>query len=406
MFIEQSATRLWRIRVGFVLLCLVPTIGLSGWAVRRHSVAHRQAAAAAATRLLGTEVTIAGVGHPRPGCFRLTGVRLEGMPLGQVEVESTPTEVRLRLDRCDCRPALMRLVAKLGNRWLTEPARFARNAVIEIDDLSWEKNAGDEPSARPVRLECVAAGKGRAVRIVSPTRAADEIRIVRTIESSLPQGQSRWEVDATLTEPVPVAVLIAVLEQSPLAGWRLGQGATIAGSMQSAATAGSWAGEASGRVTGADLAAVTASLPHRADGVATLDVGSLIWADNRVTAADLTLTAPRGMLAQEWLDGLISIIGCRAAPAALERTAAEPREFERLALRLDLDGNGARLRAEPQRAGCLVESQGLPLVFEPQAAVTLDRLAWLLSGTRAAAVPGTPVSAWLLSVLPLPQTSR
>jgi len=53
-----------------------------------------------------------------------------------------------------------------------------------------------------------------------------------------------------------------------------------------------------------------------------------------------------------------------------------------------------------------MESQGIPLVFEPPAAVTLDRLAWLLSGTRVAAVPGTPVSAWLLSVLPLPQTNR
>ena len=406
MFVEQSAARLWRVRLGFLLLCLVPVAGLAAWALHWHSVAHRQETAAVATRLLGTEVSFESLSHPQPGTLRLEGVRLAGTSLGTVEVEAIPTEVRLRLDRCDIQPGFVRQLATLANRWLTEPALFPRNSVIDITGLSWTTAAGEGEAVWPLRVECVTAGGVRAVRIVSPTRAANEIRIVRTVEPTATRSQNRWEVHATLTDPLPAAAIIAGLGRSPLAGWQLGPEAAVTGTLQAAATSDGWAGQASGRVAGVELGAVTAKLPYQARGAASIDVASLIWAESRVSAADLMLVSPRGTLAQEWLDGLVSMVGCRAAPATVAREPTAMREFEQLALRLEVDGGGARLRAEPQRAGCLVESQGLPLVFEPPAAVTLDRLAWLLSGTRAAAVPGTPVSAWLLSVLPLPQRSR
>lgn len=406
MFVEQSATRLWRVRVGFVLLCLVPTVGLVVWSIQRHSVAYREAMAAAVTRQLNTEVVFESLKHRQPGCLRLSGVRLGSATLGAVEFEATPTEVRLVLNQCECSPAFAGELATLARRWLTEPARFPRNCVIDIAGLVWTTAAGEVVSNQPLRVECVANAGDRAVRIISPKRTTDEVRIVRTAEPAGTLDRSRWAVDATLTEPLPMAAIIAVLGQSPLAGWQLGPEAVVTGTMQAKVTADGWAGHASGRVAGVDLGAVTASLPYRAEGLATLEVAGLIWANNRVSAAELSVVSPRGTLAQEWLDGLISIIGCRAAPAVLEKKGTELREFEQLALRVEVDGRGARLRAEPHRAGCLMESQGIPLVFEPPSAVTLDRLAWLLSGTRVPAVPGTPVSAWLLSVLPLPQTNR
>ena len=71
-----------------------------------------------------------------------------------------------------------------------------------------------------------------------------------------------------------------------------------------------------------------------------------------------------------------------------------------------IDSGGLQLRALPGRSGSLLESQGLPVILEPLQMVTLDRLAWLLSGTRPPAVPGTDVTAWLLSVLPIPNAFR
>ena len=64
------------------------------------------------------------------------------------------------------------------------------------------------------------------------------------------------------------------------------------------------------------------------------------------------------------------------------------------------------MRALPGRSGCLLESQGMPVILEPTETATLDRLAWLLSGTTPAAVPGTDVTAWLLSVLPKTRALR
>ena len=142
MFVEQSATRLRRVRVGFVLLCLVPTVGLVVWALQRHSASHREAMAAAVTRMLNTDVAFDGLRHPQPGCLRLSGVRLGGTSLGTVGFEATPTEVRLLLDQCECSPAFAGQLATLARRWLTEPARFPRNCVIDIAGMTWKTAAG------------------------------------------------------------------------------------------------------------------------------------------------------------------------------------------------------------------------------------------------------------------------
>jgi hypothetical protein len=117
MFVEQSETRLRRVRIGFVLLCLVPTVGLVAWAFQRHSTAHRETMAAEVTRLLSTEVAFESLRHLQPGCLRLSGVRLGGASLGTVGVETTPTEVRLLLDQCECSPAFAGQLATLARRW-------------------------------------------------------------------------------------------------------------------------------------------------------------------------------------------------------------------------------------------------------------------------------------------------
>jgi len=402
MFVEQSVARLWRVRLAFLSLCLFPAVGLGLWGLQRHSTAHRRDLTAAASRLLGVEVACSRVSHPRPGCIQLAGLQVGGRPLGAAEVEATPTEVRLQIDRLACDAAAVPLLAALGRRWLAEPRQFPRNCVIEVANLEWESPAADPP--RRLRIECVAAGGGRAVRLVTAGQATNEIRIVHTPQPADPAGD-RWEVLATLAEPLPAAIVVAAAAPSPLSDWRLGGAATVAGTVRAVAVGGDWAGEATGRLEAIDLAAATKPLAQRAEGLASLDLASLLWAANRLTAAEVVLTSPRGRLASQWLDGMVGLIGCRGATADI-RPAEAMVEYERLGLRLECDRSGARIRAEPQRAGCLVESQGLPLLYQPRAAVTLDRLAWLFSGTRPAAVPGTPVSAWMLSVLPLPQASR
>jgi len=93
-------------------------------------------------------------------------------------------------------------------------------------------------------------------------------------------------------------------------------------------------------------------------------------------------------------------LGCRVEDAYHQLSGSRVRAFQRLGFGLVVDSKGLQLRALPGRSGCLLESQGLPIILEPTETATLDRLAWLLSGTTPPAVPGTDITAWLLSVLP------
>ena len=409
MFVEQSIARRWRVRAAFVLLCLVPTVGLVVWAAFRFSVTHRESVARSAAELLGTEVSIAGVTHPRPGCLHLSGVRLGGLFCESIGVEATAAEVRVRLDSLSCTPATVPLLVELCRRWLTEPTRFGRNCVLAIDRVNWKTtDGGTEEAATPLRVECVAAGTGRAVRIFRPGQTTDELRIVRTVvaaDGRQPvKDQTTLEVD--LSMPIPAAVVLAAWGESPTAAARRAAGATMQGRLHASYAGGRWTGEATGRLAAVDLARLTASLPSRVEGLADLELAELVWAANRITACDLTCTAARGGVDQSWLDGLVSIMGCRAATAFRDPLNSGFRDFERLGCRVRIDPAGVQLQALPQRAGCLAESQGLPLVREPAEPASLDRLAWLLSGTAPPAVPGTAVSAWLLSVLPFPGSSQ
>ena len=407
MFVEQSIARLWRVRTAFLLVCLLPAMGLVTWAVMRSSASHCVAVANAASKLLGMTVTIDNLTHPQPGSLRLSGVEIGGIKFASVEVETTLAEVRLRLGAAVCSPQTVPLLVALARRWLNEPARFDRNCVLDIGRLSWGHGVSNELD-RPLRVECVAAGSGRAVRIFHPGKPVDELKIVRTHAqtSEMPPTNGQIEVRAKLSAAVPAAVVTAACSESTLGHWHLGQHALVEGQLRASLVRGHWSGEATGKIMQVDLAQTTASLPNRLEGMASIEVEELIWASDRLSAIDLICTAARGGVDQAWLDGLVSIMGCRAAVAFRDPLNAGFRDFERLNCRVTIDTSGVRLRAMPQQVGCLVESQGLPLIREPVGSASLDRLAWLLSGTAPPAVPGTPTTAWLLSVLPLPRASR
>ena len=56
---------------GFVLLCLLPTIGMFTWGVSRHLPAEEAAMEERLSELFGLKVTVRSVDHPEPGVVRL-----------------------------------------------------------------------------------------------------------------------------------------------------------------------------------------------------------------------------------------------------------------------------------------------------------------------------------------------
>ena len=400
MFVEQSAVKIWRVRSAFILLCIAPTLCLSYWAVVRQSEAHREHIAAKVSSLLGRRVHIESMTYPQLGCLMLSELTVAGQPFSDVSVVTSRNEIRLTVDSFVPRGDRASFVVGLVRRWLSEPVQFNKNYLIDIEKFSWyTTNSDEKESVWPLRIECVSAGSGRALRFFKRDSSEDEIRIVRTINSQK-TGDHVTEVDVNAADPIPVPLINVALSECGCPQWPLGEKATFTGQAHISNGGGDWTAECVGRIRQIDLATTTSLLPSHIQGDGEITLNRFVWSHRRIELCDCVCVAERGEIEQVWIDRLVTILGCRVEDAYHQLSGSRVRAFQRLGFGLVVDSKGMQLRALPGRSGCLLESQGLPIILEPTATATLDRLAWLLSGTTPPAVPGTDITAWLLSVLP------
>jgi hypothetical protein len=76
MFLLHERTRKSFCRLGFILLCALPTGAVGLWAAVRKSDPHRVACEADVSNLLLLDAAIGGVEHPEPGVVRYTNLEL------------------------------------------------------------------------------------------------------------------------------------------------------------------------------------------------------------------------------------------------------------------------------------------------------------------------------------------
>lgn len=136
----------------------------------------------------------------------------------------------------------------------------------------------------------------------------------------------------------------------------------------------------------------------------TVVVDRFQWESGRLVAMEAKGSAVRGRIAQSLLGGLVTSCGCRPGPAFRPLDGEPMRPFDELDVEVGIDGRGVRLSAAEGRSGALARRQGIALVDEPSSPVPLDRLAWLIAPTDAPAMPASAASAWLMRVLPPPET--
>jgi len=435
MFIERSAGRIRLVRTLFVLLAVAPCAGLCGWAALRHSSGYRAAIERRCERLIGLPVSVGSVEHVRPDAMRLRGCRLSSASGGTllvvpvIEVESLPHEIRLSLPRLACTPELAVELAALAGAWLRQPVRFPVNCVVDIDDFSWRLGAaGAEPGPAaadlradrglptgdgPLHVECVAANGSRAVRVRrndGTGSVSDEVRLVTTPrgvggsddrdgvdDRAAPGG---LELLCSLSEPLPIAVIEAVSGAEP-GGLPLGAEAVVTGTATASFGEGGWSGSAALRIDRVDLATAGRQLSQRMTGEAAVAIDRVAWSRGRVLEADCRCSVARGRLSQRFLDACVTLLGCRPGPAYRSLARDEVRQFDDLEFTLRIDADGTEIRAAAGRAGALAKVQGLSIVDEPPAPVSLDRLAWLVAPPGAVAVPASRATAWLLGAFPV-----
>ena len=90
-------------------------------------------------------------------------------------------EVRLAVDGFLFNEGVVPFVVGLIERWLAEPVQFDKDYLIDIENFAWEGfGSSGNSKVRPLRIECVSAGSGRAIRFFFRDSDKNEIR-VRTI---------------------------------------------------------------------------------------------------------------------------------------------------------------------------------------------------------------------------------
>jgi hypothetical protein len=403
MFVERSAGRIRRARAIFLLLGALPFVGLVAWAVQRGSAAHRAEIRDRWQRAVGLGLAIEGVEHPRPGVTRArrvtvvspTGTRLITFPV--VEVEAAAGEDRLRFEAVHLDGPAAAVLGDLGREWLRRDARHPRSCVIDIASVAWSGvDAGAAP--RGLRIECVARGMARAVRVTRPGADEDLLRVVRSVVAGDDGAdRERCEVEVALDEAVPLGVVAGLAGVGGDMTAIAGDLASVVGRCSATSDERGWHGESSGRLLGIDLARCVAPLGARGGGEAVAEVDRLAWQDGRLVDARGRFRAGAGWIDAAFADRLSLALGCR--PTLASPQSAE-RRFDSAGFDARIDGARLVVAAPVGAPPALAIADGAVVINEPAAAVPFERLAWVLSPPSAEFVPAGGAGAWLMTIQP------
>jgi hypothetical protein len=417
MFIARSVARIRRARLLFLAAGLAPTVALVAWAVHVRSETYRAQIQARWQEAIGLPIVVGRIEHPRPGVTRghdcmlppAAGKPAVALPL--VEIESSADEDRIRIPRLACDGGTAAIAIDLAGRWLVDDIRFRRACVVEIGGFSWGDalpHEHDNPGASPasLRVECVKHDASRAIRIVRRDTTEDEVRIVRHPRD--PSGATKtYDVNATITNPIPVAILASLAGSHTVGLTSAGPHATLTGSLVASCTDDGWQSEARGRITGIDLAAAAATVGDRASGTASLDISRLNVTGGRVRDALAEVTVSAGHVDRRLFDRIVLALGARPGAAAARLPPTEPLSFDVAACIIAIGPHGVQVQPTPRVPGGIATTRGEVLLAAPGGPVTADRIAWLLSSPGTTFGPTAGPGAWLMSVLPplAPQTA-
>ena len=414
MFVARSVARIRRARLLFLAAGLAPSVALVAWAFHLRSETYREQVQSRWQEAVGLPVVVGRIEHPSPGVTRGHDCTLPpagGRPpiaLPLVEIESSADEDRIRVPWLACDAAAASMAFDLAGRWLVDDIRFRRACVVEVGRFSWgdatprDENQPDAPS-ESLRVECVMHDGSRAIRIVRRGTTEDEIRIVRHPAASS-GAMATYDVDATITAPMPMAILASLAGVHAAGLTAAGPHATVTGSLLASCDDDGWQGEARGTVHGIDLASAAAAVGDRASGTASLEISKLSLARNRVSDALVEVTASAGHVERRLFDRMVLALGARPGAAAARIPPAEPLPFDAAACIIAIGPHGVQIQPTPRLPSGIATTRGEVLLAAPGGPVTADRIAWLLASPGTMFGPTSGPGAWLMSVLPpLPQ---
>ncbi len=406
-------------RLGFVLLCVFPTLAVASWIVARpaDSVAgmNRDQWQVELSRRLDLIVEIEGASYPEPTIARLEGVTLRDPETHSLIAKAAALELQQSSAGWQAQASQLIIESsQLPLLWQTLEHRLLRQSSMSTEspqtlitllksDITLQ---GDHGSHTLVQSEGQAVSTASGIEVLltwkMPGVPSDQpcvLKIARDRSTTPPQ--TAWHFE-TAGQPVACALIADLL---PMAE-RLGREARFAGNIEWTEKSDGASGHLAGKFSDLDLdTLVTEQFPHQLSGRGQMVIDQATVTDGTLTELSGRLHVEHGSISPSLVFALAEHLQLDAPLDLHEPTTSRPIPFGKLGVQFHLDGRSLRLSgvAHESEQGVLIASAAGPiLAAPPQHATSPVNLLRALLPDNQYQVPATRQTGALVGLLPVP----
>ncbi len=365
-------------RVGFVLLCLLPTAAVAGWIVQRslpgYALSAKQEWEQELSRQLGLKVTCSAVDYSRPNTAELSNVLLTDPETGAAVASVATLEAIRESDRWKLigwqavieSSQLPLLKEQFEQQWLRRSV--SEQLACEI----WFREVTLRDANRGLTLVDVSGNwqspaEGPRCELsfrlpeADPKAPRGRLIVERNRQTTPPT--TRWQLE-TGSLPLPCSLVSG--EWLKLK--HLGAGAEFSGQVEMVQSGDQAAGRLRGTLTNLDLdALVSEQFAHQLSGVAVCKIEDAVLEQNRLRLIRGTLQARDGWISRSLLTAASEHLQLACPPVESLASGTAPVSFRQLSLGFDLRDEGLQLTgsADPLRTGVLLATAAGSLLEAP-----------------------------------------
>ncbi len=421
MFVMHDRTRRFFCRIGFLALCVLPTLLVTGWICVVRSPIYLAYQKAAFERSLsdglGLIVSIDKIKYPVRGVTELEGVELAdpetGDPVARVrriETGRNGDELVLLVSQPEIHgQKIWHLWEVLHDRVLRGHRSSELRAQIVASELTIHR-ADDEGASTLAGVRCrlvpTAEGPHATIEFREADRqTAEPVQLQATRNRQVSPPATRWTLH-TGSAAFPCALLADRVDI--LAS--LGDEAMFQGSVEMTCTGRGWEGEITGCFRQVDLdRVVTNRYDHKLSGMAEVAFRRVSFSNGKLVDATGEMTCEGGFVSWSLLDQARESLGLLADARVRSVVADSLWPYRQLKFGFSLNAEGIDIVGHCDSVGegvVMADDEGPLLADDPQRIAQVVALVRTLASRNGEQVPATPEAYQLLHVLPIPSGDK
>jgi len=417
MFVMHNRTHRLLCRIGFLTLCVVPTLLVAGLICVVRSpiyLAHQKAAyERSLSDALGLSVSIDGNSYPVRGVTELDGVELADPETGErvarvrrIEMGRNGDEVIVLASQPEIHSETIWLLWEtLHDRVLRGHRSSELRGQLLAGEVSIQRADGQGATTlKSMRCRLVPTDEGPHATFELRDVAVQEAEPARLMVSRnrlVSPPATRWTL-RTGSAAFPCSVLADRVDV--LAS--LGEEATFQGSVEMTYTDDDWAGEIAGRFQHVDLdRMVTDRYDHKLSGMADIVFRRATFAGGKLVDATGDVTCEGGVVSWSLLDQARESLGLLADARirSIDVDSLWPYRQLKFGFSISVEGIDIIGRCDSTAEGVVMaDDEGPLLADDPQRVAQVVALVRTLASENGEQVPATPEAYQLLHVLPIP----